>query len=92
MSTPTRLVFVGLLTDTIDDACQGVVVDLDRIDFAPDDDYFDEARLTAVALSDGVPVADLFESYQRERRVIESLGCVFDVDDDGHVRAQAVAR
>lgn len=88
-----HLLFVGLDTGTIDDAGQGVVVDLDEVDYIPDgDDFVDDIHLMAIGSAHGVPVADLVEAYRRERRVIASIGCVFDVDDDGHVRARPVAR
>lgn len=92
-----------LLFQTVDtDTCEEITSDSYLIDVASiephDAEVLDECdhygTLTdagrEIVRRNGVPVADLWEAYRREQRVIVAVGGVFDVCDDGHVRLTAV--
>jgi len=88
-----NLVFVGLDTETIDDALQGVVLDLDAFGFVPDgDDYFDDSRIVDYASHHGVPVADLWAAYEW-RALLARTGILADVEsyiENAHADAYAI--
>jgi hypothetical protein len=62
--------FVGVETGTID-ACDSSarVVDISATGFVADgDDYVDDLEIMNLAESEGVPVADLWAAYKREKQ------------------------
>lgn len=69
METETNLVFVCTRTGTIDGIDSSArVVDLDACGFVPDgDDWTDDVTIQNLAETSGVPVADLWAAYQREK-------------------------
>lgn len=67
-----RLVFVGLDTDTVDCGGQGVVLNLDEMDYEPSgDDYFDESEITTMAQQHGVTIEELWQAYTWKQGLVQ---------------------
>jgi hypothetical protein len=69
LHSESNLVFVSWDTGIID-RCDSdvVIVDLEAVGYVPDgDDHLDSGRVEELARDHGVPVADLWAAYKRER-------------------------